>query len=875
MCKKMVARLCVLLVLALLASGPLMAQELSSLFWDDQIPYEMRLGVTRGVGAKIGEWSKEKNEQDKPFVHAYPTGYIQIVDGKPVTWVTLQRCLEEKMITERWRFVLEQKSADARDYEVVDEEKIWEVSNRVPNRIEVASPRAIKPFEFKHDKLELTMQEGSYLVSYTGGKPDELNIVGKGRLTLDPIDNHERRFFQRALGVDRVDTEVEAIKIDFNTDDEVFMDLVGAEAKPDRGVAWTKEALENAELASGFGDLLPDVVESIRNNAYKPFGYGSLDDPLQKGSFTIVLFTKDHERLIYVYSPNAVEQIAVYHAQRAFSLDAEDQNYAFVTQYPTPELREQPYEIQERRRAMRKVMPRKYDAQLDIESEKFVATVDMELTALERTDFLGVGLAGSPKMRYIIDRDSGQELPYEPAGPGAPFFRINLPKTVQPGEKLRIAMSYDAPGLIDKVDEGLWYVGRGGFLPFHAIIQDPVFASFTVRTPEEYDHVAFGSEEGREVTGGHLYTKWVSDHTLLFPTLTVGQFFPEVQDEIDGVKIRGYATKMAVSEYQQLKNPRKGMETEVEKAKSALASYNRIYGVKYPFKELKVVSVPGQYYAQAPSGILYMGEIYLLPPAVLASFGALDPTSFSGTTAHEAGHQWWGGLVSNANNHHYWFVEGFAELGSALYEEQVRPGAFEKILSEWRENIFDSEHWCALKDDSVRWFGYDGPPAPPLRYTKGPYVFSMLGEYFGYDKLVEYMRVVMEEHSGDLITTSDLQQIAERVFGRKLDWYWEQWIRDVGIPTVSYSVDTREVGGSWKLDYKFEQEIFVNKQLEEGRYFKLIVPVAVQDESGEERIIKIPLNEPSASGSLDLPFRPRGAPEVNPGNKVLFRKQAL
>jgi hypothetical protein len=49
----------------------------------------------------------------------------------------------------------------------------------------------------------------------------------------------------------------------------------------------------------------------------------------------------------------------------------------------------------------------------------------------------------------------------------------------------------------------------------------------------------------------------------------------------------------------------------------------------------------------------------------------------------------------------------------------------------------------------------------------------------------------------------------------------------------------------------------------------------VRDESGEERIIKIPLNEPTAQGSLDLPFRPRGTPEINPGNKMLFRKETL
>ncbi|NJN64722.1 MAG: M1 family metallopeptidase [Acidobacteria bacterium] len=535
----------------------------------------------------------------------------------------------------------------------------------------------------------------------------------------------------------------------------------------------------------------------------------------------------------------------------------------------------------DRRMSLRYAQPNAFSGFFDIDGDKFIATISADLMILEETDELSFGIGGNPRVRYVRDLDLDEDLPFQPFrsafsriyGFEDTFnsYRVKLDRVYKPGEIVRLKLSYNSPKLVRKLDEGFWRVERAGFLPFYEIIGDPAFMTFVMRTKDAYDHVAFGTERRREKRDGYLYTEWGAEHSVLFPTMNVGQFFPVETTEVDGIKILGYATKSAV--ITDLASPTKGMRQEVEKARSAMEGYQRMYALDYPFDNLKIVSVPKQFYAQAPTTILYMDEIFLQPKGLLGTALRIDSRTLSGTTAHEAGHQWWGGLVSNVNYLHYWFVEGFAELGSALYLESVDPGKMKVSLEGWRQDVFLSDHLCSLMDD---WRQGGGVPAPPLRYTKGPYVFLMLGEHFGYDKLTEYMREIMKLHGGDLITTTDLQRIAERVFGVELDFYWKQWIRENGIPVVGYNLSRpREEGGKWVVDYKLTQRIERNGQVDAGRYFKMVVPMRVEKADGGYQTLKVWIDGPEKSGRLELPFRPKATPEIDPDLRMLFKRERL
>lgn len=854
---------------------------LSELPWDDQIPLELRREIEKAVEDKVKPLKEEKNDKDKPFVHVFPSNYVEIRDGKPATWVTIQRCLADRMVTERYEYLFDRNAQGK--YELVTETKLNAIDDSYPTRWDMpGQARTLKPFTLQHDKMKLEMTSGLYLVEFIGDKPNSVVIVGSGRLSIDPLDDYHRTFFRQTMNVDRVDTAVTEVEIEFHTDERTLLDLIGFDATVKLPEKPGAAAVDYGSAPQRLRELFDQKTSEIQG--FSPRAYQTHDVPAAKGSFNVQALSSDLGTIAYSFSPTSPQEISIARAKRALTLSrqsATSQEWELVSSYSAPETRALPVDRLERRMGLRYAQPNAFTGLFDIDGDKFIATLSVDLLILSETDELSFQLGGNPQVRYVRDLDRDEDLPFQPfRNPFSSiygfeetfnFYRIKLDRVYRPGEIARLKLSYNSPALVSKLDEGFWRISRGGLLPFYEIIGDPAFMTFIMKTPDAYEHVAFGTERRREKTNGSLYTEWGAEHSVLFPTMIVGQFYEPIRAEIDGIEIIGYATKSAA--IKDLSSPQKGMRQEVEKARSAMEAYQRMFNLRYPFDNLKIVSVPRQFYAQAPTTILYMDEVFLQTTGLMASMMRGDARGLSGTTAHEAGHQWWGGLVSNVNYLHYWFVEGLAELGSALYMETVNPGSMPVSINGWRESVYLSDHICALMDD-WRWPG--GVPAAPLRYTKGPFVFLMLGEHFGYDKLTEYMREVLKLHSGDLITTTDLQRIAERVFGVDLEFYWDQWIRNNGIPVVAYDVSApREEGGKWVVDYKIRQRVELEGKVIPDRYFKMVVPLRIAKPGGGYQFAKIWIDGAEKSGRLELPFRPSGAPEVDPDLRMLFKRERL
>jgi hypothetical protein len=858
--------------LASLVATPVLAGRLADLPWDSTIPRDVRQGVFDAMGEIVAELKKESKDEDgKTWVFTYPSNYIEIRDGKPVTWMTIWRTYEERMVAERWEYIFEEK-ADG-EYELQTETKVAEDAGALALKIDdPTAPRPLEPFEFEHDLFTLEMTSGEYLVFYVDDKPTRVLISGTGRTKIRPLDDYQAQFFDRKLGTTNVDTAVSQIDIDINEGDEEILDLLGYDGPADNVVRVdaVPDDIGLDEIPEDFKEMYD--WETIKR--YSPSYWAYPETSRYAGKFSIGMKTSDHDDLYYAYDPTAAEEIVFANqSQTALTLQGDrDERGQLISMYPGPDTRELTLDEQEGRLNLRYAIPNAYQASFDIDADRLVGTVSVELTILEATDRLAFPIFGSKgRLRYVRDYDTNRELPFTKSGP---VFTFALPREVKPGESLRLEISYNAPDLVRKIDEGFWRVSRGGLLPFYQIIGDPAFMHFVMRTDKAYNHVGFGREISREVDGDFLMTEWSADHSILFPTMIVGKFFdPVVAETDDGIKIVGYPTNPVNRDYTRLAIPQKAMQDEVEKARSSMQFYNQTFGVRYPFEELKIISVPNQGFAQAPTTILYMDETLLLPPSVMAQFN-VDPRKLQSVTAHEASHQWWGGLVSNVNSLHYWFVEGFAEFASAFYQDRVTKDYLDLAVQDWREDVFLSDHVAAVQDDGIH---FEPVPAPPLRYTKGPLVVMMMGEYFGYDKLFEYMQTVMREHAGDLISTVQLQRIAERVFQQPdLDWYFDQWIRKNGIPTVGYKLGSpRQEGGKWVIDYEFTQRIERKNEVIPDYHFRLRVPLGITKPDGEEVTVYVPLSEKTASGQIPLEFKPRGSIRVNPNDRMLFKKERL
>ena len=80
--------------------------------------------------------------------------------------------------------------------------------------------------------------------------------------------------------------------------------------------------------------------------------------------------------------------------------------------------------------------------------------------------------------------------------------------------------------------------------------------------------------------------------------------------------------------------------------------------------------------------------------------------------------------------------------------------------------------------------------------------------------------------------TRDIQQVAEKSFGANLDWFFDQWIRGVGVPQYRMLYDQRQTeDGSWLIEGTIQQRVVVGSERSfdvlEGTYYRGVVNLIV------------------------------------------------
>lgn len=841
---------------------------LSQLPWDDSIPREVRSGVHSALQKEQTELQKQKNDKGKTFVRVFTNDGIEFVSGSPASYVTIQRCLDDRMVTEQWLYTFNKQGID---YVVAEKKKLSEIDDSYPVEIEeVEAARPAPAIAFEHDLLKLTGDAGGrYTMVKIGDKPTVILWAGKGRMTLTPLDELETLYFDRQLSKKMVDTEIEAAQFDFHPSDARFLELVGFEPADLEGGPGAEGSAKSA-LQEMIGKL-----KATEQGEYTPYSYSSLPPEHESGTFSIRIKTKDHGWLLYVFQAQpGIPQMQVLVVKEGGSLslsrDTRGGNEKLVTSYPGPELRKLPRLEMERFRSQRDASPLRYDAMFDLAPDRFSAQVDVDLQLLRSTRDLYFFLLGNPSVRSVELEGSGAVMTVPSLSwaskrfgfeETANSYRVVLPEEMPAGTILRFRVSFDSPKLVRMISDGFWYIERAAFLPFMGTLDDASAVRFVVRTKDQYTHVSIGSKLRDEAVGGYRYTEWGADRMMNFPTVIVGKYYKPVVQEVDGVTITGYQTKTGLGDGSMDED---AIRPQVIQAAESLRLFTRIYGLPYPFKDLKLVGTPAQFLsAQSPTSIVYVGAGVMMKEAEMMTWGRemfgpnFDPMWVRSVTAHENAHQWWGGRVSSINFGSYWFVESFAELSAHIYLEAIKDDIGERSsLNYWRTSGMARDR---LGPVSQPW------RAPMLYYTKGAFVMNMLRHYYSPDRLLTFLRSAMQTFDGDLISTADLQLVADKVFGESTDWFFDQYVHGVGIPEVSFKFNDAtpaEDGKGWVITGRLEQVVKWDNKTIDGKYFtKLLIPLAIDTDAGTLQV-KEYMDGPSKDLRIRVESKPKRAPKI-------------
>jgi aminopeptidase N len=163
------------------------------------------------------------------------------------------------------------------------------------------------------------------------------------------------------------------------------------------------------------------------------------------------------------------------------------------------------------------------------------------------------------------------------------------------------------------------------------------------------------------------------------------------------------------------------------------------------------------------------------------------------TVSHETAHQWFGDSVTEAEWSHLWLSEGFATyFGTVFFEYVDGPTAFRERMDAVRSRYLAS-------GDSVRPVIDERDDLFELlnrnSYQKGAAILHMLRGLVGDETFFRGVAAYYERFRDATALTDDLQGVMEEVSGQELDWFFDQWLRAPGHPTLQLRTAPAEGGG--------------------------------------------------------------------------------
>lgn len=159
--------------------------------------------------------------------------------------------------------------------------------------------------------------------------------------------------------------------------------------------------------------------------------------------------------------------------------------------------------------------------------------------------------------------------------------------------------------------------------------------------------------------------------------------------------------------------------------------------------------------------------------------------------AHEIAHQWFGDAVSEKSFAHLWLSEGFASFFTHFYfEKKYGKETAAKRWQEAREEViaFARQSAQPVVDSTKNLMSLLNPNS----YNKGAWVLHMLRNDVGDENFQTIVQTYYRQFRGSNAETSDLKSIAEKVSGKDLSLFFEQWLYRPGIPVLQISTKVQE-----------------------------------------------------------------------------------
>jgi len=473
-----------------------------------------------------------------------------------------------------------------------------------------------------------------------------------------------------------------------------------------------------------------------------------------------------------------------------------------------------------------------------------------------------VTLEGGAPLVYFHNEDlSREELEVR----GNDLVYIVLAQPMKIGEEFQLEIRYHGSvigdagnGVYFVGDRGSWYphvLGLGHFTPF----------DMTFRWPKKLTLVATGTPSDLREDGGRRSGHWMSSSPIAIAGFNLGEYERQVAGT-GSATVEIYANRQiedailsrlrehsptfvpnvhqpdsglpepppmaSFSEGAAPPNPAGVLKQLGGRILDSIHFFEGING-PFPFDHLAVSPIPGSF-GQGWPGLIYLSTLAYLPRETQEEAGLKKGEREELAQLlpfHEVAHQWWGNVVGTAGYRDTWLQEAMANYLSMMYADSRKPAAH--VLTTWlgryRGQLVEAvPNTGEIVDDAgpltlgYRLRSAKAPEAyERIIYGKGTWVIHMLREMLrepaakAPDARFEAMlRSVLTEHRFQAVDAADLQRAAEKQMtpamdlegNKKLDWFFDEWVRQTGIPRYSVEFQARARGQEFAVSGKLKQD---------------------------------------------------------------------
>lgn len=407
---------------------------------------------------------------------------------------------------------------------------------------------------------------------------------------------------------------------------------------------------------------------------------------------------------------------------------------------------------------------------------------------------------------------------------------IDLPKNKR-GDTVKVWISYKgvpSDGLIiskNKYGDRTFFADNWPnrahyWIPCKDVPNDKASFEFSVIAPSQYKVISNGTKVQEKSAGGKTITHWKEDTPLPTKVMVIGAAKFAVKTFEDS------PPNSPVSAWVYPQDSTMGFH-DYAPATEILKFFSN-YIAPYPYEKLANVQSKTRF-----GGMENASAIFYFENSVTGKGGIED------LLAHEIAHQWFGDMASEKSFAHLWLSEGFATYFTNIYwQHKYGEEAFRKRLQKERTDVIEF-----VKSNDHPVVDSLSPYTDLLNansYQKGGWILHMLRNEVGDSVFRKIIQAYYNEYKGGNAGTRDFEAVAEKVSGKNLKWFFDQWLYRSGIPQllIEKKIDNDDVKlritqQGVKFDFPLEalfvradgsslkQTIAINDQMVE---FKIKVP---------------------------------------------------